>query len=518
MLICKTHSSLVNNQITRRDFLKLAGLFPLSVALPRVLNSLNNQQGQQNVIIVVFDAFSAAHISFYGYQRDTTPNIARLADRAIVYHNHYAGGNFTTPGTATILTGTLPWTHRAFEHSGTVSKAFVNKNIFNLFPTYFRIAYTHNSWANEILKQFTTSLQDYIPLDTYVHSNQQFIPAFFENDEDIATVSWTRTINSKDDGYAYSMFLSHLFGLYQASREARLKDLLAIYPRGIPDAITDSYYFLEETIDGLYNVLHNAQQPFLAYFHLWPPHAPYKTHREFYGRFRGDDFLPALKPLDSFAMKDSSSFPLKQMEYDESILYVDREFGRLFDYLEASGQLKDTWVVLTSDHGELFERGIKGHNTPVLYEPVAHVPLMIFEPERNTRMDVYERTSAIDLLPTLLHVTGQQQVEWTEGRLLPPYGQTPLDTDRSIYILEASKSAKNSPLTTATVALIKGQYKLMYFFGYKELGAAGERIELYDIVNDPEELNDLSTSKRETTGELLDEIKQKLAEVNAPYL
>ena len=102
MLICKTHSSLVNNQITRRDFLKLAGLFPLSVALPRVLNSLNNQQGQQNVIIVVFDAFSAAHISFYGYQRDTTPNIARLADRAIVYHNHYAGGNFTTPGTATI--------------------------------------------------------------------------------------------------------------------------------------------------------------------------------------------------------------------------------------------------------------------------------------------------------------------------------------------------------------------------------------------------------------------------------
>ena len=57
----------------------------------------------------------------------------------------------------------------------------------------------------------------------------------------------------------------------------------------------------------------------------------------------------------------------------------------------------------------------------------------------------------------------------------------------------------------------------MYFIGYSELGAEGERIELYDIKNDPEELNDLSSSKRETTTDLLNELKQKLAEVNQPY-
>ena len=43
----------------------------------------------------------------------------------------------------------------------------------------------------------------------------------------------------------------------------------------------------------------------------------------------------------------------------------------------------------------------------------------------------------------------------------------------------------------------------MYFIGYSELGAEGERIELYDIENDPEELNDLSSSKRDTTTDLL---------------
>ena len=41
--------------------------------------------------------------------------------------------------------------------------------------------------------------------------------------------------------------------------------------------------------------------------------------------------------------------------------------------------------------------------------------------------------------------------------------------------------------------------------------------ELYDLKNDPEELNDLSASKRETAAELLNEIKQKLTEVNEPY-
>ena len=58
-------------------------------------------------------------------------------------------------------------------------------------------------------------------------------------------------------------------------------------------------------------------------------------------------------------------------------------------------------------------------------------------------------------------------------------------------------------LRETTIALIKGQYKLMYFIGYSELGAEGERIELYDIKNDNEELNDLSSSKRDTTTDLL---------------
>jgi arylsulfatase A-like enzyme len=142
---------------------------------------------------------------------------------------------------------------------------------------------------------------------------------------------------------------------------------------------------------------------------------------------------------------------------------------------------------------------------------------MIFEPGRTTRTDIYSNTSAVDVLPTLLHVTGQSPADWTEGTVLPPFGPE-LASDRNIYVLQAKSNKQYAPITVATTTLVKENYKLQYFFGYDELGADGERIELYDLKNDPQELNNLSSSKPETTAELLHAIHQKLAEVDEPYI
>ncbi len=130
--------------ITRRDFLKLSGLLPLSLATPHFVTSVDAQQKQQNVLIIVFDAFSAHNMSLLGYQRDTTPNLSRLAERAVVYHNHYAGANFTTPGTASLLTGTLSWTHRAFQVGAPVGELFEERNFLPPFRiiTVFHIPIT----------------------------------------------------------------------------------------------------------------------------------------------------------------------------------------------------------------------------------------------------------------------------------------------------------------------------------------------------------------------------------------
>lgn len=515
----------MKSRITRRDFLKMAGLLPLSVAAPKFVNSLSplQQAGKsQNVIIVVFDALSAYNTSLYGYQRETTPNLTRLAERAVVYHNHYAGGNFTTPGTASLLTGTQPWTHRAFQISDMVEKMFTEKNIFTAFQNYYRIAYSHNSLVNELEKQFKESLDDLIPRERLL-LKRDFIPTFSEKDEDIFTVSWVRNFDKRADGIAYSLFFSYLYELKNKLVNAQYTSISQQYPRGIPGRYID--FLLEDAIDWLRKELGKMPQPFIGYFHFLPPHWPYRTHRDFYGQFKGDGILRELKPIDLFAQAhqfEANRFDAenkKRMVYDEFILYADREFGRLFDYLDSSGLSENTWVILTSDHGEMFERGVAPHGSKVLYEPVIRIPLMIFEPGRKTRLDVRVSTSAIDILPTLLHVTGQPPANWAEGIVLPPYSSGYPSEARSIYILEAQANKKNSPLITVTVALIKGSYKLMYFLGYEELGGPdSERIELYDIKNDPEELNDLSSSQRETTAELLNEIKQKLAEVDEPYL
>jgi arylsulfatase A-like enzyme len=445
------------------------------------------------------------------------PNLAGLADRAIVYHNHYAGANFTTPGTASLLTGVLPWTNRSFK-IGSLSKSFFEKNIFSAFPGHYKIAYSHNFLVEMMLRRFVQNIDDFMRTEKLLLEGSS-VPPFFGNDRDILTVSWIRYFEKGADRTAYSLFLSYLNEINNLIMDANYAHLKLQYPRGIP-GISDSPghvadFLLEDAIDWLQENLGLLPNPFIGYFHFYPPHSPYRTHRDFYHRFRGEK-VPVQKTKDLFGKNSFNQVNKLRTEYDEFILYVDREFGRLFDYLDKSGILDNTWLILTSDHGEMFERGISGHVTPVLYEPLIRIPLMIFEPGRTKRLDVRQNTSAVDVLPTLLNVTGQEQPDWVEGGILPPFSEKESSSERSIYALEAKKNELNDPITIATIALMRDHYKLMYFFGYEKLGGE-ERVELYDLKNDPGELTDLSSTKRETTAELLSELKQKLAEVNQPY-
>jgi arylsulfatase A-like enzyme len=364
-----------------------------------------------------------------------------------------------------------------------------------------------------MIRQFKQSIDDLMRTDKLLLKSN-FVPTFLEKDEDIFSVSWARAFDKRVDGVTYSLYLSYLNKLKDILVEANYASLRLQYPRGIPGHLVD--FLLEDAIDWLRENLGRLPQPFSGYFHFLPPHDPYRTRLEFYERFN-DGITPLQKPRDLFAHDITFEKVNKnRQEYDEFILYVDREFGRLFEYLDTSGLLDNTWVILTSDHGEMFERGISGHVTRVLYEPVIRIPLLIFEPGRTSRLDVHTSTSAIDMLPTLLHVTGGQPLDWTEGVVLPPFSDSVSNESRDIYALEAKKNDKYAPLTTATVALIKENYKLMYFSGYEELGGE-ERIELYDLENDPEELNTLYSIKPETGKELLVELRAKLAEVNEPY-
>jgi arylsulfatase A-like enzyme len=509
----------MNHRLNRRDFLKLAGLLPIGLSAPRLLRTLDAptlaQEKPQNIIIIIFDAFSAYDISLYGYARQTTPNIDRLAQRAVVYHNHFAAGNYTTPGTASLLTGVLPWTHRALNLNGKVIEPYVSKNIFSAFRDYYRIAYSHNGFANVFLRQFQNDLDELIPRESlYLESIDTLVSTLFRNDDDIASVSWVRSMKVSEEGSAYSLFLSHL---YESLQDRRIERLKPLFPRGLPTTGSVNPYLLETAIDALGKRLAEIPQPFMGYFHFMPPHHPYRTSREFFNAFRDDGVRPIEKPIDILAEKISKEQPMKRTEYDEFILYCDKEFGRLYDTLESSGLLENTWVVLTSDHGEMFERGITGHGSRVLYQPVVRIPLIVFEPGRQVGTNVYESTSAVDLLPTLTHLTGRENPDWSEGALLPPYAGNNRQLNRHVYVVQAIDNPHSAPLTQASIVLIKEDYKLHYYLGYPET-PEGELVKLFDLKSDPEELVDLYASKKGIASDLLEELKSKLAEVNKPYM
>ena len=176
--------------------------------------------------------------------------------------------------------------------------------------------------------------------------------------------------------------------------------------------------------------------------------------------------------------------------------------------------LDDTYLIVTSDHGEMFERSIRGHVTPTLYEPVLRVPLLISKPRRRERRDIYEPTSCVDLLPTLLHITGKTVPDWCEGNLLPSFGDSAARGHPTIFAVEAKSNPKRAPLTKGTVALVKNQHKLIHYFGYD---SHESEYELYDLTNDPEELEDVHTSKKSIAEDLKEQLAEKLRRVNQQY-
>jgi arylsulfatase A-like enzyme len=508
----------MNKSITRRDFLKLVSLLPiLTTDWPSTLGAdlRPSQQDAPNILILVFDALSAYHISLNGYERDTTPNLTRFAQRATVYHDHHAGGNFTSAGTASLLTGTYPWTHRAIHLHGTVEDELIDRNLFSQFANrgYTRLGYSHNLLVTSLLYQFRENLEVFKWARDLCLADDQFADRIFPNDFNVAF--WSEWLLMRGgETKPGSLFTSLFHRFYRNATKRNLTDDYGeLFPRGVPN-LHNLFFVLEDATDWLMSQLVTLPNPYLIYHHVLPPHEPYTTRRDFIDLFR-DGWKPEPKPARFFSEGYVDGFLNKnRREYDEYIAYADSEFGRLYDFMVNNGVLDNTYVVFTSDHGEMFERGIRGHVTPALYEPVVHVPFLISSPGQTQREDIFEPTSCVDLLPTLLHVTGQAVPDWCEGDVLPPFSGEATLGDRSIFSVEAKSNPKQAPLNKATVSVIQGNYKLIHYEGY---GGEVPPYEMFDIYNDPEELNDLTYTQKSLADDLNALMLDKLAEVNQPY-
>lgn len=507
--------------INRRDFLKFASLLPAAGmpvyrAEPKFTAPA---QGLPNILIVVFDAFSATNMSLSGYPRQTTPLLQSLADKAIIYHNHHAAGSYTTPGTASLLTGTLPWSHRAINPADRIVRPLVPLNVFKqLEDHYYRVGYSHNYFADDLLRQFMPSIDGYLPRqDLFLVDD--WVGRMFIDDYDTAFIAALKAYQDITVKIKNTLYVSRLYKKYFDQAKLLIDEKFGNeFPRGIP-SISGQDYILEDAIDWLGENLPQIPQPFFSYFHLFPPHAPYRTRKEFVD-IHNDGYKPPAKPRHPINFEPHvriSKMQRLRREYDEFVNYVDAEFYRLYQSLEAGGLLEDTWVILTSDHGEMFERGIEGHVGYTLHQPMTNIPLMIFPPRQEQRMDVYENTSALDIVPSVLSLAGLQAPEAYEGRVIVPGGQQSNNNSRPVFCVQAKGNKPGRTFKQGTVMMLQDNYKMIYYFGYSLIPEGNEYIEFYDMEQDPDELENLYTVDHPVAAQMRAQIIARLEEGDDLY-
>lgn len=508
-------------QITRRDFLKLAGGALAGSLVSSKLTSLaQGDKDSPNIIIILCDALSARHMSVYGYPRETTPYISAFADRATVFHQHISGGNFTSTGTASLLTGMFGWKHRAINQGGLVLPEYAKTNPYSLLSTdYFKFAFSQNPWSDRLIGQNSRAVDKFLPVTSYSLREENPISRIFKNDRTLASIALDDFMIPVQGDTPGSSIISAYYKKKAMDTFLKDKNKSARYPDGLPEILIGGYvapYLNESVYNGVYeevSQLEASSQPYFAYFHLFSPHFPYSPRREYLKLFR-DDFSPPLKPIHPLSPRLHKDFiASRRTAYDRQVAQIDEEFGRLIAKLDKLEALANSYLIFTADHGELFERGFSGHGFQFMYEGALHTPLLVHAPGQASRVDIHTPTSAVDLLPTLLCITGKDIPTDIDGKVLPTFGGDE-DAERPIFSVYAVDNSAFGPLKKCVIAMRKGAHKLIAYLGYKNYD---EVFELYNIETDPEELFDLAAKELDLLSKLKQEFKAHLEEANKPF-
>ena len=242
--------------------------------------------------------------------------------------------------------------------------------------------------------------------------------------------------------------------------------------------------------DVLRGLPRRGDRPFFVFINYMDAHIPYVPPQPFFGMFRsGKGGVPpaAERASDVFRSRDS---------YDGSIAYLDDQVGRLLDELRRRGQMENTLVIVTADHGELFgEHGLVGHGNS-LYMPLLHVPLVVSFPGRVPRgRTVPGSVSLADLPATVMDLTGPGGAPtfpcgslsrtWGDRGSSPGAGPSPILSEVS----KGVRTPANEPVSRGPLkSLVLGEYHYI-------LNGDGQE-EIYDWQADPSEEHDLAGSER----------------------
>ena len=305
-----------------------------------------------HIVLIVVDTLRRDHLGAYGYERETSPNIDRLADRSLVFENAFSQAPWTLPAVASLLTSRYP--------SELGIQGF-NKRIPD-----------QEVFLQEILSQHGYATHAVVSHD-FVGEKWGFNQGF---DTFESFAGGHRTVSSEK----------------VTDAALRLVDQIEETPSFLFVHYFDPHFLFVE---------HESHR-----FSGEPPEAESEWWGMPYKQLRAQARRGQLSAEQRDYLLDL---------YDSEIAFTDFHLGRLLDRLESRGRMEDSIVIFTADHGEEFlDHGGLGH-TATVFNELINVPLIIKWPgvEEQQRSDRY--VAHVDLLPTLIDYLGLAEVPGVSG-------------------------------------------------------------------------------------------------------
>jgi len=283
-------------------------------------------------------------------------------------------------------------------------------------------------------------------------------------------------------------------------------------PAAIKEEDSETPYMTSRAIEFMDQA---GETPWCLHLSYIKPHWPYITpapYNDMYGPEhvipvnRSDDELVDMHPVYANYVNNrvGQSFSRDEVlehtipSYMGLIKQCDDQMGRLFDYLKSRGLWDNTLIVLTSDHGDYLGDHWMGEKD-LFHDCSAKIPLIIRDPSaqaeaaRGTKCDAL--VESIDLAPTFLDVIGAEaRPHILEGASLMPFLYGSMPTKWRDYVISENDYGISPGNATLAEQVDDPRQYMVANTRWKYIYAEGFRPMLFDLENDPSELNDLGTS------------------------
>ncbi|MCL4219249.1 MAG: sulfatase, partial [Candidatus Hydrogenedentes bacterium] len=323
------------------------------------------------VVLISIDTLRQDHLSCYGYERDTSPNLSKFAMESVVFDNAITQDVWTPTSHMTMLTGLYPKNH-GLSHTTNLAEETLTLPELLREAGYLTAGYTGHSWWLLPWRGFAQGF------DVYDVPDLSFRNILFTRDR---VSQWL----DKHSARNFFLFFHNYDCHSKLDREGHAIPYLAEAPE------------FNQFVSAL-GVSPN--------FDRADPHTPRAT--DFLIAVNGGKYL--LNPVEHDHMIAS---------YDDAIRMVDHSLGELFDELRQRDQYNNALIIVTADHGESFrEHGRYLHEQA--YEDSARVPLLIkFPGNRYGGRRVEDLVHLTDLFPTIADVLGLETPAVDGASLVP---------------------------------------------------------------------------------------------------